>query len=316
MHEVISSNTWALETRFFDRVSRIVLYHIANGKELGSLKSLFAVKNKETERQNGVHLSQTPVYLADNITMNFDKRLGMSVYETGDNNRIAKIPMCGTLVKDGGWYTYGSRDLAAMVQRAGMDSSIDAILPFIDGPGGSVSGIRELGLAFANATAIKPVISFVDEMAASAHYWAASQSDYIMGNINEYAQVGSIGVLSVMINEGEFLKKQGLEVTIMRAGQSTDKAKLNSVEPYDEDALKAHQANLDNIAEDFINTVMRGRGDRLVLDEENVFSGKMYNLEEAADLGLVDSQGTLTDAVAFASDVAKSRKKSTVNFWS
>lgn len=309
MQEILSVKAWALEKSFFERTSQMILHRLEQGRDLSGLFD--GIKKNAMDQEDEEAATRKPQPISSNINLIWDDESGLRAYEMEDGRRVARISMVGTLSKYGGMCSYGSIDMINMINRANKSRYIDSISLFVDGPGGSVSGTTELGLAIRDSE--KPVIAFVDEWAASAHYWVTSQASYIVGNINEYAQVGSIGVLCMLVNEGEWLTKKGLEVKIMRASKSVDKARLNSVEEWPPEQLAKLQAELDDINEDFIAAVKYGRGSRLKAGAEDIFTGQMYDLEEAISLGMVDYNGTLADAVTLAADVAKSRKRSVTN---
>lgn len=295
MHEVLSSQFWALEDTLFDRMSQIFIQRMDQGKDMHAF-----IEGLKSEAKP---LAEAAI--SASITLGYDEKSGLNIFLTDQGDRIARIPMVGAMTKNGGLCSRGSAQIAAMIERADASDTIDAILLFTDGPGGTVSGTPRLASAIRSA--IKPTISFVDEMAASAHLWAISQSDYIVGNSNEYTMIGSIGVLSVMVNEKERLEKKGTKVLVMRGNRSVDKSILNSAEEWPEAALMARQTELNQINDDFIESVKQGRGSRITSEE--VFSGKMYYLDQAIELGLADYQGSLVDAIELAVNVAKSRKK-------
>jgi protease-4 len=296
MEQLIRERYWALEENYFSRMHSLVMHRIQSHKDISNLITPIAHPKAGAIEAN--HL----------ITL--DEESDLIVYQMEDGRKSARIPLVGVLSKYGGLCSYGAKDIEQMIAAANASKSIESITLIVDGPGGSVSGTASLGMAIRDSQ--KPVVAFVDEMAASAHYWVTSQADYIVGNAREYTQVGSIGVLAVLLNESEYLKKEGKEVRIMRADQSIDKARLNSVEPWPEAELQKLQQELNEIAEDFISTVKAGRGLRLQTARENMFTGKMYELPEALDLGMIDSAGELSDAIQLAADVASTRKKSSI----
>ncbi|MEM7163756.1 MAG: S49 family peptidase [Bacteroidota bacterium] len=301
MQEIFTCKAWALETRFFHRISPLVLHRFQNGRDLSMLINNSHLKNAETPSTE----------LVANVVGSWDRKLGMYVYENEDSGqRIAEVPLIGTLTKYGGMCSYGSMQYKGMINRANASKKIDAIVMVVDGPGGSVAGTTELGNAIHDSE--KPIISFVDGMAASAHYWVTSQSDYIVANVEEYSEVGSIGVLCMLMNEKDWLVQEGIKVEIMRADQSVDKALLNSVEEWPQASLDQLQKELNKTAEDFKSAVLRGRGDRLNTSLENIFTGKMYDKETAQELGMIDYQDTLASTVMLAMDIASARKKHTL----
>ncbi|MDA3943693.1 MAG: S49 family peptidase [Bacteroidetes bacterium] len=117
----------------------------------------------------------------------------------------------------------GSMQMKAYLDAALADNSVDAIVLRIDSPGGMVAGTETFAEAIKNAS--KPVVAFVDDLAASAGYWLAAASDYIIAN-NSTAQVGSIGVLSSFQDLQPMFEAQGRKFHTIIAPQSTNKTRL------------------------------------------------------------------------------------------
>lgn len=293
MIELLQVKSWALETSFFERVAPVVMQSIAAGKSIPT----HILTNQEQKLQ----LEQEKISAA--VKIDYSDYFEGPVYETESGTRIARISMIGTLTKYGGLSAYGSKSLAGMISRADAAPDVDGIILIVDGPGGQVAGTTELGLAISQAK--KPTVAFVDGMAASAHYWVASQADQIVLNTDDYTEVGSIGVLCILINEQEWLAKRGVKVEIMRAEQSTDKARLNSMEETPEEVRAQLQNQLNQMADDFINTVKKGRGDRLNIANDEIFTGKMYGIDEALQYGMADYRGNLLGAIELTANLSK-----------
>ena len=115
---------------------------------------------------------------------------------------------------------------------------------------------------------------------------------------SQAAEFGSIGVLMVHVDQSEALSKAGLNVRIFRAGESIDKATINGIEPLTPELEAEIQTSLDEAMSLFKGYVKRGRAGKLT--SEDVFSGKMYNKKDAISYGLVDSAGSLADAIKLA----------------
>jgi len=205
------------------------------------------------------------------------------------------------------------------INKANSKKHIKGAVAIADGPGGSVSGTPQLGSTISESQ--KPIIAFVDGMAASAHYWTVSQADYIMGNEQEFTEVGSIGVLCGLISYEEALQKEGIKYEIKRAAQSVDKALLNQVEPWPEQSIEELENELNEMDNAFISTVARGRNMETIQKDgllnidiggEIITSGKMYDLDQAMELGMVDYKGRLEDAIMLCADVASTREKSSI----
>lgn len=300
MIEILSVKAWALETRFFNRMAPIVLHRIGAGKDLGPL-----IQEDSFKPAAYSDFDPSKVYQV-NPNLFWSGNDGY-FFQDGEENIIPFNRLKGVVTKDR--QPCGPAGTSAMADKMKMDDlkkNVSAHFIQIDSPGGAVDGTPEFASVVANLT--KPVVAFVDGMAASAAYWIASQTDHIVTNQLNYTEVGSIGTLAVLANEKEYLKKQGLKVEIMRATQSVDKARLNSIEDWPKESLKQMQLELDQINADFIQSVNTGRNGKLFTMGEDIFTGKMYDQRRALSLGMVDDIGTLEDAITQARTLAQKTK--------
>jgi protease-4 len=138
----------------------------------------------------------------------------------------------------------------------------------------------------------KPIHAVVEETCASAAYYIASAADNIY--VDKASLVGSIGVLMDGFGFTELMDKLGVERRLMTAGQN--KGFLDPFSPQSEAQRQHAQQLLDDIHQQFIEVVKRGRGDRLP-DSPEVFSGLVWTGQRAVSMGLADSLGNL-DQVA------------------
>ena len=218
-------------------------------------------------------------------------------------DNVAVLPIHGTMTKRGGLSAHGTRDLIGAINFANQDDNINSILLDIESNGGTVDGTADLGLAIKNSK--KPVVSYIDSVAASAAYWAASQSDEIIVSPTNNPQVGSIGALYLHTDQSKFISKNIGSVKIVRAPQSTDKAKINAIEPLTDNLEFEIKKELEEITDSFIGAVKEGRNGRLNTGDENIFTGKMYNTNQALKMGMVDREGTFMEAVESAYNLGK-----------
>lgn len=293
MTDLLHTKAWALESKFFDSVAPVVLHRLATGRDLSILQS----SHQTPEIKAGETVQVSPVLFFDwDNGYHAKDPDGSIIPMTRITGTIQKVGMCGP----------GTRAWGEKLQLNDSKPNVKGHLLYIDSPGGAVDGTPEFGSVIAGLQ--KPVVSYVDGMAASAAYWIASQSKYIIANVNNITEVGSIGTLCMLMNQGEWLKKEGIKVEIMRAERSKDKARLNSFEDWPEEEMKARQDYLNEINELFIASVNRGRGPRLQAGAEDIFTGKMYKKEKALELGMIDKIGTLADAIAAVRNIALNQK--------
>jgi protease-4 len=85
------------------------------------------------------------------------------------------------------------------------------------------------------------------------------------------------------------MEKLGVERRLFTAGE--DKGFLDPFSPLKPNEVQHVHDMLEDIHQQFINTVKKGRGDRLSKDPK-LYSGLVWTGEEALNLGLVDSLGS------------------------
>lgn len=236
---------------------------------------------------------------------NWERETGR--YFTVEGKNVAYIPIWGSLTKDGDLCGYGMRDYGQWIMRAENSERINAILlDFNNCPGGTVDGTPELASIIAQTS--KPVVSFVDGMAASAGVWLASQTNHIMANSLNFNEIGSIGTLYVHVDARTKIEKEIGKVEIIRATDSVDKARINSFEELREEDRAKLIEELDEINAVFHSAVKSGRFGKLteaaISKKTGIFSGAMYSSEEAKQLGLIDSIGTFAEALQLAASLA------------
>lgn len=229
------------------------------------------------------------------------------VAKSSSGKKVAIISMLGAITKNGDACSYGMRDHQNQMAKIAKDPEITGVVfHFNNAPGGSHDGTPEISTKIFNYK--KNTVSFVDGMAASAHYYMASQTRHIMMNSLTDSEVGSIGSLIVseniqnMIDAGRFPS-----IEIIRAPQSVNKALFNYIEPVSKAVRSDLNADLKQTVDGFISAVQGGRGDKLK-DDGLMFTGQMYSADLAIANGLADSKGTLQDAINKAAEAPAAAK--------
>jgi protease-4 len=174
------------------------------------------------------------------------------------------------------------------------DNSVGVILR-INSPGGSPvqSGIindeiRRLRTLYPN----KPLHVVVEDICASGGYYIAVAGDQIL--VDKASIVGSIGVVMDSFGFTGLMDKLGISRRMITAG--SNKGMLDPFSKEDPKQVEMVQTMLNEIHQQFIEVVKAGRGDRLK-DNPDLFSGRVWNGEQAVKLGLADGFGTV-DTVA------------------
>lgn len=133
----------------------------------------------------------------------------------------------------------------------------------------------------------KPLYVVITDMCASGGYYAAVAADRIYAD--QASIVGSIGVLMNSFGLVDAIEKLGVERRLFTAGEH--KAFLDPFTPVKPAERRHVDELLDQVHQQFIDTVRAGRGDRLSPDPE-IFSGLFWTGQEALRLGLVDDFGS------------------------
>lgn len=129
-----------------------------------------------------------------------------------------------------------------------------------------------------------PLYAVVTDICASGGYYIASAADKIYAD--KASIVGSIGVRMDNFGFVDAINKLGIERRTLTAGEN--KALLDPFLPENEKA-KVHMQNmLTEIHQQFINSVKKGRGERLDTSTDDIFSGLIWTGETAVKIGLVD----------------------------
>jgi serine protease SohB len=139
----------------------------------------------------------------------------------------------------------------------------------------------------------KPVVAFIEDVAASGGYWLACAADEII--VDETSIVGSIGVISASFGLQDAIARLGVERRVYTAG--TTKSQLDPFRAEDAEQVARWKAKLDELHQVFIAHVKARRGARLHPDPL-MFEGEIFIGAHAVSLGLADGVGALHTVLA------------------
>jgi protease IV len=170
------------------------------------------------------------------------------------------------------------------------DPGAKAVVLLINSPGGSPvqAGMINDEIYRLKTLHKKPVYAVVEETCASAAYYIAVAADQIY--VDKASIVGSIGVLMDGFGFTGLMEKLGVERRLMTAGEN--KGFMDPFSPQTEKHRAFTQGMLNQIHQQFIAVVKKGRGERLKETPET-FTGLFWSGQQAVELGLVDKIGTL-----------------------
>ncbi|WP_404300110.1 S49 family peptidase [Alicycliphilus denitrificans] len=184
----------------------------------------------------------------------------------------------------------GAEFVVAAMRSAFEDSGSKAVVLLINSPGGSPvqAGIINDEIVRLKAKHNKPLYAVVEETCASAAYYIAAAADDIF--VDKASIVGSIGVLMDGFGFTGTMEKLGVERRLLTAGEN--KGFLDPFSPQSATQRGYAQQMLDQIHQQFIAAVKKGRGERLKTTPET-FSGLFWTGQQAVDMGLADQFGSL-----------------------
>ncbi|MEW5755964.1 MAG: signal peptide peptidase SppA [Pseudomonadota bacterium] len=184
----------------------------------------------------------------------------------------------------------GADSIVTALRDAFDDKNTAGIILRINSPGGSPV---QAGYVYDEINRLKalnpdvPVYAVVTDICASGGYYIAAAADEIYAD--KASIVGSIGVIMNGFGFVGSMEKLGIERRLLTAGES--KGMLDPFSPVKEDEVRHIKGMLEDIHQQFIDAVKKGRGERLG-DSPDLYTGLIWTGEQALELGLVDGLGS------------------------
>ena len=216
-----------------------------------------------------------------------------------NQNELSSVSAHTALVRLDGVIAPGNQASAELVidglQAAFKDTNTKGVILSINSPGGSPVQAGQINDEIKRLKAKYPKIplyAVVEDICASGGYYVAVAADKIY--VDKASLVGSIGVLMDGFGFTGTMDKLGVERRLLTAGEN--KGFLDPFSPVDPKQKAYAQTMLEEIHQQFINTVKAGRGARLK-ETSDMFSGLIWTGTKSIELGLADGLGS-TEYVA------------------
>ena len=179
------------------------------------------------------------------------------------------------------------------------DSSIKAIVIRINSPGGSVAPVQEIYSELKKIE--KPIVASMGGSAASGGYYVACAADTIMANPGTLT--GSIGVIMQFTQLKGLYDKVGLGHQVVKSGDFKDTG--SPFRELTEPERVVLQATVDDVYNQFVDTIFEARGDLLTRAEiVELADGRIFSGKQALESKLLDQLGNLPDAIETAGELA------------
>lgn len=227
-------------------------------------------------------------------------------------DRIALIMMRG-LISSSIPGTVGDSmvdDMREALQQARDDSRVKAIVLEIDSPGGEVTAADQIYNAVVSARAKKPVVIYMDSLAASGGYYISCGGKFLMAN--ETTITGSIGVIIQTLNYEQLFNKIGLASVVFKSGKFKDI--LNGARPMTPEERELIQSFVMQTYDKFLGIVSRERGIPADVLRNGIADGRILSGKDALNDRLIDGLGQLEDAFAKARELGHSPDATVIKY--
>lgn len=203
----------------------------------------------------------------------------------------------GTSSSDG--YIFGNT-LAEQIREARLDDDVKSVVLRVNSPGGSALASDVIWREMVLLQKSKPVVVSMGGYAASGGYYISVPADYIFAD--RLTLTGSIGVFGTLFNAEKFLS-QKLGVTTDYVASAPNAGGINFTAPMTARTKEVIVESIDAVYDTFTSHVAEGRN----LSKDKVLSiaeGRVWSGSDAVNIGLVDANGGLLEAISKAASLA------------
>ena len=208
-----------------------------------------------------------------------------------DTQFVAMIEIDGVIAKGSDVdYEYFIKS----IENLKLNKDFLGLILYVNSPGGSPVQADLISTEILNLKSEFPdkkIITVVEDLCASAAYYIAAVSDEIY--VNKNSLVGSIGVVINGFGFKDTIDKLGIERRLITSGEN--KVFLDPFSDEKNSDISYAKKMILQIHNNFIDVVKSGRGDKLI-DNEEIFSGKIWTGKDSISLGLVDGEESLKSA--------------------
>jgi protease-4 len=193
----------------------------------------------------------------------------------------------------------GSRTVASALRAMRKDGRVAAVVFRVDSPGGEMAASDEIRREVELTAAVKPVIVSMSGVAGSGGYHISCDGSRIVAD--DATITGSIGVFNMWFRTRALYEKLGLSREIYTRGDNADI--FPSWREVTDADLELSRYFTDEFYAKFVGDVARGRGMSFEAVDD-IAQGRIWSGRKAAEIGLVDRIGGLTEAVRLAKEDA------------
>ena len=189
------------------------------------------------------------------------------------------------------------------INKLAADDDVKAVVLRVNSPGGSAIASEQIWHAIQLLKEKKPVVVSMGGLAASGGYMISAGASYIIAEPTTLT--GSIGIFGLIPNlNGLVADKLGITFDGVSTNKYTDYDHKLTMAKENSDEISKMQTYVDRGYETFLNIVAEGRS--MKRDEvHEIAQGRVWLATDALPVHLVDSLGSIDDAVKKAAELAK-----------
>ena len=219
----------------------------------------------------------------------------------GSESKIAIITLRGLISTAVGGEVGDSMvdDLRWELEQARDDDDVRAVVLEVDSPGGEVTASDMIYNAVVKTRATKPVVVYMESLAASGGYYVSCGGKYLMAN--ETSITGSIGVIIQTLNYEQLFNKIGLASVVFKSGKFKDM--LNGARPITPEERDYIQSFVMKTYDKFLGIVAKERNLPADTLRNGIADGRVLSGRDALDNKLIDGVGQIEDAFAKAREL-------------
>jgi protease-4 len=201
-------------------------------------------------------------------------------------------------------------DMRFALEQAREDDNVRAIVLEIDSPGGEVTASDVIYNAVVKTRAKKPVVVYMQSVAASGGYYVACGGKFLMAN--DTTITGSIGVIIQTLNYEQLFNKVGLASVVFKSGKFKDM--LSGARPITPEEREYVQGFVMGTYDKFLGIVAKERN--LLADDlrNTVADGRILSGTDAHANKLIDGLGQIEDAYQKARDLSNAQDATIVRY--
>ncbi|MCJ7693748.1 MAG: signal peptide peptidase SppA, partial [Sedimentisphaerales bacterium] len=206
-------------------------------------------------------------------------------------NKIVLIDIQGFINRE------QAEDFYQQLRTVQKDNHVKGLIVRVNSPGGTVSGSDQIYNEILNyrEKTNKPVVAFMQGVAASGGYYVSVACDKVMSEPTTIT--GSVGVImGYLVLEQLLEEKLGIHPVISKSGMKKDWPSSFRM-PTDEEKQYIQDKLIKPAYERFVGIVAKGRESLSLEEVRSLSDGSVYSAQEAMDEKLIDGIGYLDEAI-------------------